>query len=119
MKSFRRIALVAAVGAALGAHATDGYFSHGYGMQSKGMAGAATAVAESAFGAASNPATMVFAGDRFEIGIDLFSPHRKASRTGSPPGVGLDATSESDSNYFGIPEVAYNRMVSPNLSWGV
>jgi long-chain fatty acid transport protein len=62
---------------------------------------------------------MVFAGNRFEIGIDLFSPHRKSSRTGSPPGVGLDAASDSDSNYFGIPEVAYNRMVSPNLSWGV
>ena len=119
MKSFRRIALAAAVGAALGAHATDGYFSHGYGMQSKGMGGAATAVAESAFGAASNPATMVFAGDRMEIGIDLFSPHRKATRSGSPPGVGLDATSESDSNYFGIPELAFNRMASPNMSWGV
>src|SRR5512140_1444484 len=115
----KQLALALVAGLPCVAAATDGYFSHGYGMQAKGMAGAATAVAESAFGAASNPATMAFAGNRFEIGVDLFSPHRKSSRTGSPPGVGLDATSESDSNYFGIPEIAYNRMASPNLSWGV
>lgn len=101
------------------AHATDGYFSHGYGMQAKGMGGAATAVAESAFGAAANPATMFFAGNRFEAGVDLFSPRRKASRAGSPPGVGLDASSTSGSNYFAIPELAYNRMASPNMSWGI
>jgi long-chain fatty acid transport protein len=113
------LVLAIAAGMPLLAHATDGYFSHGYGMHSKGMAGAAAAVAESAFGAASNPATMAFAGDRFEIGIDLFSPWRKSSRSGSPPGVGLDAVSESDSNYFAIPELAYNRMATPNLSWGI
>jgi len=101
------------------AQATDGYFAHGYGMQAKGMGGAATAVAESAFGAATNPATMAFAGDRFEVGIDVFSPWRKSSRSGSPPMVGLDASSESGSNYFGIPEIAYNHMASPNMSWGI
>ena len=100
-------------------HATDGYFSHGYGMQAKGMGGAATAVAESAFGAAANPATMFFAGDRFEAGIDLFSPWRKAERTGSPPGVGLDGSAESGSNYFGIPEFAYNHMASRDVSYGL
>ena len=113
--------LVATLAAAapFAAHATDGYFSHGYGMQAKGMGGASTAVAESAFGGATNPATMAFAGDRFEIGLDLFSPWRRAERSGSPPGVGLDATSDSDSNYFAIPELAYNRMVSPSMSLGI
>jgi len=111
------LALVAA--APLAGHATDGYFSHGYGMQSKGMGGAAAAVAESAFGGASNPATMVFAGSRFEIGLDLFSPHRKSERSGSPPMVGLDASSTSGSNYFAIPEIGYNRMLSSNMSWGI
>lgn len=115
----KHLVLALAASAPLAAYATDGYFSHGYGMQAKGMGGAATAVAESAFGAASNPATMAFAGDRFEIGLDLFSPWRKSSRGGSPPGVGLDAASESGSNYFGVPEIAYNRMASPNMSWGL
>jgi long-chain fatty acid transport protein len=115
----KHLALALAAALPWAAHATDGYFSHGYGMQAKGMGGAAAAVAESAFGAASNPATMVFAGNRFEIGLDLFSPWRKATRSGSPPGVGLDASSDSDSNYFLVPEVAYNQMVNPNLSWGI
>lgn len=115
----KRIALALAAGAPVLACATDGYFSHGYGMQSKGMGGAAVAVAESAFGAASNPATMVFAGSRFEVGVDLFSPWRKAERTGTPPQAGLNGSSDSDSNYFGIPEIAYNHLVNPNLSWGI
>ncbi|HXN16367.1 MAG TPA: long-chain fatty acid transporter, partial [Usitatibacter sp.] len=115
----RHLALALAAGIPFAASATDGYFAHGYGMQSKGMGGAATAVAESAFGAAANPATMLFAGNRFEIGVDLFSPWRKSGRTGSPPMVGLDATSESGSNYFAIPEIAYNHMASPNMSWGI
>ena len=115
----RILVLALAAGLPFAAHATDGYFSHGYGMQAKGMGGASTAVAESAFGAASNPATMFFAGNRFEIGLDMFSPWREASRTGSPPMVGLDASSESGSNYFFIPEIAYNRVASPNMSWGI
>ena len=115
----KRIALALAACAPALACATDGYFSHGYGMQSKGMGGAAVAIAESAFGAASNPATMVFAGSRFEVGVDLFSPRRDAERTGTPPQAGLNGSSDSDSRYFGIPELAYNQLVNPRLSWGV
>ena len=113
--------LAAALAAAfpLGALATDGYFSHGYGMQAKGMGGAATAVAESAFGAATNPATMAFVGNRWELGVDLFSPWRKSTRSESPPQANLNGTSDSGSNYFGIPEFAYNRMLSPELSLGL
>jgi long-chain fatty acid transport protein len=88
-------------------------------MQAKGMGGAATAVAESAFGAATNPATMAFVGNRWELGIDLFSPDRKASRSDSPPQANLNGSSDSDSNYFAIPEFAYNRMLRPDLSLGL
>lgn len=102
----------------LAAHATDGYFSHGYGMKAKGMAGTSIAVAQDAFGGANNPATMAYAGDQFAIGVDLFSPHRKAERTGGAA-FGLDGSADSDSNYFGIPELAYNTMVRPDVSLGV
>ena len=53
-----RIALaLAAVTAALpAAHATDGYFAHGYGMKSLGMGGAGVATALEPFGGAANPA---------------------------------------------------------------
>jgi long-chain fatty acid transport protein len=98
--------------------ATDGYFSHGYGMKAKGMGGTSIAVAQDAFGGANNPATMAYAGDQFAVGIDLFSPSRKAERTGGAA-FGLDGSAESDSNYFGIPEFAYNRMVRPDLALGV
>jgi len=114
----KQLVLALAAAAPFVAHATDGYFSHGYGMQAKGMGGASTAVAESAFGAASNPATMAFAGDRWEIGVDLFSPWRKASRTGGAM-AGLDGSVDSGSNYFAVPEFAINRMVSPTMSVGL
>jgi len=117
----RKILLAAATAAALApcvALATDGYFSHGYGMKAKGMAGAATAVAQDAFGGANNPATMAFAGNRWDIGVDWFSPHREASRTGSGP-AGIDGTSESGATSFFIPEFAYNQMISPELALGV
>lgn len=100
------------------AHATDGYLSHGYGMKAKGMAGTSIAVAQDAFGGANNPATMAFAGNQFAVGVDLFSPTRSAERSGGAA-FGLDGQASSDSKYFGIPELAYNYMVQPNLSLGV
>ena len=108
------VGLASISGAAL---ATNGYFSHGYGMKAKGMAGAATAVAGDTSGGANNPALMVWAGDRLDIGVDLFSPPREISRTGSVNG--LVGSSKSDSDYFLIPEFGYNKMLSKNLSLGV
>jgi long-chain fatty acid transport protein len=116
-----RLKLLAALAAAAPfvAHATDGYFSHGYGLVAKGMGGASLAVTGSAFGAANNPATMAFTGNTFEAGLDLFSPRRKAERTGAPDFAGLNGNADSDSNYFAIPEIAYNRMFRPDMSWGI
>jgi len=113
----RTLSLALAAAFPLVVQATDGYFSHGYGMQAKGMGGAATAVAESAFGAASNPATMAFAGNRWEVGLDLFSPWRTSTREGGAA-YRLEGSADSDSNYFAIPELAYNRVVSPTMTLG-
>jgi long-chain fatty acid transport protein len=110
------VAGLALPGAAL---ATDGYFSHGYGMKAKGMGGAATAMSDDAFGGANNPASMVFAGDRLDVGVDLFSPKREASRTGTAAGGALNGDVQSDSNYFAIPEFGYNKMLNKDLSLGV
>ncbi len=76
---------MALAGLAGSAYATNGYFSHGYGMKAKGMAGAATASSDDAFGGANNPASMAFAGNRLDLGADLFNPNRSASRTGLGP----------------------------------
>jgi long-chain fatty acid transport protein len=100
--------------------ATNGYFSHGYGLKAKGMAGAATAVVADAMGGAVNPAKMVWAGDRIDFGADLFSPRRSVSRQGETAFGGLyNGSADSDSNYFLIPEFGYNKMLRPNLALGV
>lgn len=115
----RHIAAAAALAVPLAVQATDGYFTHGYGMKAKGMGGASVAVAgQDAFGGANNPATMAFASNRVEAGLDLFSPWRKASRSGGAL-FGLDGSADSDSNYFGVPEAAFNYMVRPDLALGV
>ncbi|KVW97218.1 OmpP1/FadL family transporter [Thiobacillus denitrificans] len=123
MKFTRVFAFMALAGLAGSAFATNGYFAHGNGMKAKGMAGASTASSDDAFGGANNPASMAFAGNRLDLGVDLFSPIREASRTGSAgtfgPEPGRDFSSKSDSNYFLIPEFGYNKMVNPNLALGV
>ena len=115
MRKTQLVLALAAVGFAGSAFATNGYFSHGYGMKAKGMGGAATASSDDAFGGANNPASMAFAGNRLDLGADFFSPRREFSRAG-----GADPGSvESDSNYFLVPEFGYNKMVNPNLALGV
>lgn len=97
--------------------ATDGYFQHGYGLISKGMGGASTATATDTFGGATNPAKMVFVGDRVDFGLDLFSPRRSSSRSGSL--AGIDASVDSNSTLFEIPEFGYNKLIDPKLALGV
>ncbi len=119
----RRIALRLALTAALlpaAAFATDGYFPHGYGMKAKGMGGVSTAMADDSFGGANNPASMVWAGSRFDVGVDLFSPKRDISRSGSSGfGTGMDGAVTSGSNLFAIPEFGYNRMLGADMSVGI
>lgn len=99
------------------AFATDGYFAHGYGMKAKGMGGASTAMASDSMGGANNPASMVWAGDRLDIGLDFFAPKRTISRTGST--VGLNGTANSGSNLHYVPEFGYNKMMGWDMSLGV
>ena len=119
----KRKLLVAAIAGALlplSAGATNGYFSHGYGMKAKGMAGASTATAIDAFGGAVNPAKMVWVGDRIDFGLDVFMPRRSASREGlAGPMAGYNGSSDSGSRTFYIPEFGYNKLINPNLSLGV
>lgn len=102
------------------ASATNGYFSDGYGMTSKGMAGASTAMAKDTFGGANNPASMVWVGDRLDIGVDWFRPIRSAERSGSTtPGIAVNGQVDSGSNDFAVPEFGYNMMMGNKMSLGV
>ncbi|TRZ97301.1 MAG: long-chain fatty acid transporter [Rhodocyclaceae bacterium] len=123
MKMKKIAALLAVVAASGSAFATDGYFAHGYGMKAKGMGGAATAMASDAMGGANNPASMVWAGDRLDIGLDLFAPRRSIERTGATPvgpgTVGFNGTDTSGSNLHYVPEFGYNKMLGWDMSMGV
>jgi long-chain fatty acid transport protein len=107
-----RAAAALALGAALiPAHATNGYFAHGYGIKAKGMGGAGVALAQDGFAGANNPAQSAFAGNRYDVGVDLFMPDRSAS-------FGA-ANSKSGDTEFLIPEFGYNNVVNDQLSFGL
>jgi long-chain fatty acid transport protein len=114
----RLTALAALCAAALPAWATNGYFPHGYGIKAKGMGGASVAMAQDSLGGATNPASMVFAGARLDLGLEWFSPQREASRSGAGFAT-LNGGVESDSTNFLVPDFGYNTMINPKLSLGV
>ena len=68
--AWRGLAVAACLAALPAAHATNGYFPHGFGLKAKGMGGAAVAVTDNAFSGINNPAASVWAGNRAEIGVD-------------------------------------------------
>ena len=111
--------------------ATNGYFTHGVGTASKGMAG--TGVGSNAnmgpIMIASNPALGVFVDDRWQVGLSIFSPRRSYETSASQlngsvidlggcspsnPGACLPSFTiaqgdiDSSSEWFPIPYVAKN-----------
>jgi long-chain fatty acid transport protein len=99
-------------------YATNGYFSHGYGVKSSGMAGAAMGLAQDAMGGATNPASMVFAGDRIDAGLVFFMPKRDSERSGAGFPT-LNGKVDSGNTLFLVPEFGYNHMMNSDLSLGV
>jgi len=111
-------AATAAALAPLAAHATTGYFQHGYGIKAKAMGGVGIALPQDALAAATNPAGMAWVGNRLDLGVDWFAPDRGSEIAGN--GAGLNGSFDgSDTKSFLIPELGYNRMLSPGLSLGV
>jgi long-chain fatty acid transport protein len=100
------------------AHATNGYFPAGYGMKSLGMGGASMALAQDSYGGANNPASMVWAGSRLDVGGTWFKPVRDAERSGSMMPT-LNGKVTSDREDFLVPEFGYNRMLNSELSLGL
>ncbi len=111
-------AVVAGLMAPLSAMATNGYFSHGYGMKAKGMGGAGIAYGQDGLAAATNPANMVRVGNRIDFGLDIFMPDRKTEIVGNGGGGNASYDPNRD-NVFFIPEFGYNRMISDSMSFGV
>lgn len=127
MQHKKKYGLALAIAAALAApsaFATNGYFSHGYSIKEKGMAGVGAALPQDSLAAATNPAGMVMVGSRLDVGASLFSPHRSYTVRGMPSGApgtfGLfPETVDSESEYFLIPHFGWNRMLNADSSVGV
>jgi len=98
------------------AFATNGYFTHGVGAKSKSMGGTGIGSPEN-MGPnviASNPALGAFVGDKWEVGMSVFSPRRSyvaspslANGQGGAFTVGA-GDFDSGSEYFPIPYIARN-----------
>jgi long-chain fatty acid transport protein len=113
MKLRALVGALALAGVMAPAFATNGYFSHGYGIKSKGMAGVGIAYGQDALAAATNPANMVLVGNRWDVGVDYFRPQRESTITG------VGTFDGNDTENFFIPEFGYNQMISNNMSLGV
>jgi long-chain fatty acid transport protein len=99
--------------------ATDGYFSTGYGLKQQGQGGAGVAPPQDSLAAATNPAGMVFVGDRFDFGLTLFRPIRSGAIAGNGfPGVDGSYDASRTKNFF-VPELGYNHQLSSKVSVGV
>lgn len=100
------------------AHATNGYFAIGYGVQNEGMGGVGIALPQDSIAAAVNPAGMVMVGDRADIALTWFRPNRQATITGNAFGMNGTYDGNGRSNFF-IPDFGYNKMVRSDMSLGV
>lgn len=117
MKAIRAAALASLLAPAT-ALATAGYFQLGYGMKAKGMAGTAIALPQDALVAASNPAGMVWIGDRLDAGIERLAVDRGSEIVGNT--IGLSGNRDANGRRaFPVPEFGFNRMLDERHSLGV
>jgi len=112
-------AVVAGLMAPISAMATNGYFSHGYGMKAKGMGGAGIAYGQDGLAAATNPANMVRVGNRVDFGLDIFVPDRSTEVVGNGAASNRISYDPNADDIFFIPEFGYNQMISDSMSFGV
>ena len=151
-KFYKKTLIAAAITTSLtmagSAFATNGYFAHAYSQKAAGLAGAGVAKVKNidALAGASNPANMVFAGDRWDLGLNLFNPDRTYEVTGGPslpegfapvgnpnfPGCDNPGVTpcqipfslgpqkiKSDNQLFPVPSFGWNKMLSDRSSFGV
>lgn len=112
------------------AYATNGYFAHGYSIESKALGGAGVALPQGSLDASVNPALMAFVGKRLDVSLSLFNPNREYTVRGAatlpgescPPDCpfGLDeGTVKSDSKFFLVPAIGANWSLNDQTSVGI
>ncbi len=114
MKARTHTALAAALTIATAGqlHATIGYFDHGYGVKSKGIAGAGVAFPQDSLAPATNPAGLAFLDDRFDLGLTYFRPDRSTDLGGT----NFDG---NGTQHFFIPELGFKYTLTDRLHFGL
>jgi len=97
--------------------ATNGYFSHGYGVRTQAVAGVGIALPQDGLAAANNPAGTASLSDRLDLGASWFRPSRGASIAGNRAGANGSFSGDDTENFL-IPELGYVRQLSDQLSFG-
>ncbi|WP_018176086.1 MULTISPECIES: OmpP1/FadL family transporter [unclassified Thioalkalivibrio] len=112
----RRSLVTIAVGLAMGsagvAHATNGYFAHGYGTKAKGMGGVGMAISQDSYAPGINPAGIAGMETRIDGSLTYFRPERSVTFEGQP-------TIDSGSKNFFIPSLGYVQQIDETRSWGI
>ena len=117
MRDIRAVALAAMLTPAT-ALATAGYYQLGYGIKAKGMGGVAIALPQDALAAASNPAGMVWVGNRLDAGVERFVVDRGSEIVGNS--LGLSGSRDANARkVFPVPDFGFNRMLGERVSLGV
>jgi long-chain fatty acid transport protein len=100
------------------ASATTGYFALGYGAKAMGVAGAVVSNPQDSATIAVNPAGITAIGERTDVGLEFFSPKRKAELDTSALGASFDVKEDSRRDLFLIPNIGFNLKLSDNLWFG-
>lgn len=101
------------------AAATEGYFSHGYGVVNKSMAGAGVAAGFDAMSQAVNPASLALVETQLTVDLSVFSPQQSYTVTGAPSAFILEEGSfDSDQDYFYIPSIGNAWEIDDSSTWG-
>lgn len=102
----------------LAAHATNGYFTHGYGAKSQGIAGVGIALPQDGLAAATNPAGTALVGNRADLGLSIFQPGRSADIAGNAFGPDASYSGDATRTFF-IPDFGYTRQINPTTAVGL
>jgi long-chain fatty acid transport protein len=127
-KSVVALAVATAMAFPATAMATNGYFGSGYGVKSKGMAGAGVAMPLDSMDATNNPANMVHVGTQLDVGVTWFSPRRSYSVDQVGPFLTPDTGAfslipnmefDSENENFLVPNFGFNYMIDDVSSVGI
>lgn len=100
------------------AHATNGYFESGYGINNEAVAGVGVALPQDALTIAVNPAGLTQTGHQLNIGLDVFAPDRSVSIEGNAFGPNA-SYSGNGTKYFYIPTIGYSQPLNQDVTLGI